>query len=149
MRRGIRGEHMATVRETARGLRRPWEGSLRSALWRTGLRIGVMGLVAVILANINLPWRPATLCALRQFTGIPCPLCGTTTAAVHAGSLDIVGALAANPVTVVIIALLATSPLTGIGRWWETMSNRPRVLLCIALFAAAEVWQLFRYGLLP
>lgn len=112
--------------------------------------MGVLGAVALVLANLQLPWRPTTLCALRGTIGIPCPLCGTTTAAVHIGQLDLLGALAANPFTVTIIALIATAPLTGIDRWWDTsLRSRPRALICIALFVAAEVWQLFRVDLLP
>lgn len=132
------------------GHRRAWWASMRVSLRRTAVRIGVLAAVAVGLANLHLPWRPETLCALRQWTGLPCPLCGTTTAAVHVGHLDIVGGLAANPFTVIVIGLIATSPLTGVGRWWdERLTNRRRAVICVALFAVAELWQLHRFGLVP
>lgn len=130
--------------------RRPWRGALSDALRRTSVRVGALAVIAVVLANLHLPWRPTTLCILRQLTGIPCPLCGTTTAAVHAGSLDILGALAANPFTLVVIGIFATAPITGASRFWnEKLTNRSRPLVCVALLAAAEIWQLHRFGLLP
>lgn len=110
----------------------------------------MLGVAAVVLANPQLPWRPPTLCLLRAASVIPCPLYGTTTAAVHLGRFDVVAALAANPFTVTALALVATAPLTGVGRWWDTaLGNRPRALLCVALCGAAELWQLFRFGLPP
>lgn len=138
------------VAEPTASARRPWRGSLADALRRTGVRLGVLGVLAVVLANLDLPWRPPTLCLLRQMTGVPCPLCGTTTAAVHVGNLDVVGALAANPFVLLFVGLVATSPLTAALRWWEEkLTNRSRVLVAVALLAAAEAWQLHRYGLLP
>ena len=128
---------------------RPWHGTFATALRRTAIRCAGLATVAVVLANLNLPWRPPTLCALRQWAGLPCPLCGTTTAAVHLGQLDVVGAFAANPFTLVVIGLVVTAPLTGIGRWWEVkLTNRWRALAVVVLFAAAELWQLHRFGLL-
>lgn len=130
--------------------RRPWRYSLDDAMRRTAVRLGWLTVIAVFLANLHLPWRPSTLCILRMLTGIPCPLCGTTTAGVELGNLDFVGAIAANPLTLGVIGLVATAPLTGVGRWWEeTLTNRARALVCVALLAAAEVWQLHRFGLLP
>ena len=129
---------------------RPWRGALRDALRRVGIRVGALSLLALVLANLRLPWRPSTLCPMRTWLGVPCPLCGTTTAAVHLGHLDVVAALAANPVTLVVIGLAVTAPLTGAGRLWdETLTNKTRPVLCVALLVVAEVWQLHRFGLLP
>lgn len=140
---------MTTVSEPARRVRRAWAGRpLHDKLLRTVARLAGLGAVAVFLADLHLPWRPRTLCLLREFTGIPCPFCGTTTAAVHAGHLDVVGALAANPFAVMIVAIIATAPLTGALRCWDALSGRGRVLFCVALLVASEMWQLFRFGLL-
>lgn len=140
---------MTTVSEPARRARRAWaRRPLQDQLLRTAVRLGGLGAVAVFLANLHLPWRPRTLCLLREFTGIPCPFCGTTTAAVHAGHLDVVGALMANPFVLVVTAIIATAPLTGALRRWDALSGRGRVLACVALLLASEIWQLFRFGLL-
>lgn len=140
---------MTTVSEPARRVRRAWaRRPIHDKLLRTAARLAGLGAVAVFLANLHLPWRPPTLCILRQYTGIPCPFCGTTTAAVHAGHLDVVGALAANPFVLIVTAVIATAPLTGALRGWDALSGRTRVLVCGALLLASEIWQLFRFGLL-
>lgn len=140
---------MTTVSEPVRRVRRAWaRRPLHDRLLRTAVRLAGLGAVAVFLANLHLPWRPSTLCILRQYTGIPCPFCGSTTAAVHAGHLDIVGAFAANPFVLVVTAIIATAPLTGAIRRWDALSGRGRVLICLALLFASEIWQLFRFGLL-
>jgi hypothetical protein len=140
---------MTTVSEPAPRVRRAWaRRPLHDKLLRTAVRLGGLGAVAVFLANLHLPWRPSTLCILRQYTGVPCPFCGTTTAAVHMGHLDIVGAFAANPFVLLVIAIVATAPLTGAIRRWDALSGRRRVLICVALLFASEIWQLFRFGLL-
>jgi len=67
----------------------PARSGLSSSAWRVA--VGVVG--AVTLAHLTIPGRPATLCPLRAFTGIPCPICGGTTAAVHIGHADFADAL--------------------------------------------------------
>ncbi|HEX8001615.1 MAG TPA: DUF2752 domain-containing protein [Mycobacteriales bacterium] len=99
---------------------------------------------AVVLAGAVTPWRPATLCFLRASTGVPCPFCGTTTAAEAAAHGDLLGAVAANPVTVTALVLLVLAPLTTrrLPRSWT-----PAVFT--AAVGIAWVWQLARYDLLP
>lgn len=125
-------------------------GGVRRALTHVAIRLGVLGVGAVVLANVHIPYRPATLCALRALTGVPCPICGTTTAMVELGHLQVLQGLAANPFTVVAIGLVVFSPGLPIGRLWDTkLNNTSRALLCVALLTAAELWQLVRFGLLP
>src|SRR4051812_19909550 len=96
---------------------------VRRRVARTATRCAVLGGAAVALATLNVPYRPHTLCVLRAVTGVPCPLCGSTTAAVSVGHGDLPAALAAAPLTVVVAALLTLAPL-GLGAaWWRTPSR--------------------------
>jgi hypothetical protein len=88
--------------------------------------------------------RPATLCLLRAATGVPCPFCGTTTAAVRAAGGDVLGALAANPVTVVALVALVLAPL-----FVHRVPRSAMSPLLTAGVVVAWVWQLARFGLLP
>lgn len=104
-------------------------------------RLAALAGGAAVLGALHVP-RPPTLCPLRAVTGVPCPVCGTTTALVRLGRLDPAGALAANPVTLAALAVIVLAPVV----------RRPaRVPLPLLLGAAAvaEVWQLARFGLLP
>lgn len=114
-------------------------------------RFAVMGAGAVALAVLRLPGRPHTVCPLRALTGIPCPFCGGTTAAVRVGQGDVLAALAANPV-VVIGALALVLAATPYGRRavrsWRALPASSRLLLGSAVLVFSECWQLSRFGLL-
>ena len=117
------------------------------------MAFGAVG--AVALAHLTIPGRPATVCPLRAFTGIPCPMCGGTTAAVRIGHADLVGALRANPFVVfgaLVVALLPA--VAGLrrdahvgGHGWRLP---PQAISPIAALAVvgSEVWQLFRFGII-
>jgi Protein of unknown function (DUF2752) len=107
-------------------------------------RYAALAGIAVFVGALHIAHRPATICVFRALTGLPCPLCGGTTAAVHLGHADIRGAVAASPLAV---ALFATGPLLGAfraPRWWHR--RRTRLLTIVAVLVAAEVWQLARFG---
>ena len=123
----------------------------------SGQRVAAAGVAAVALANLSVPGRPATLCPFRAITGIPCPFCGGTTAAVRIGHLDVLGALRANPVVVVgALVVMAIPVATSVPRVaairaaWRSVSRR-RTRSAWAIIAAAlifsEGWQLFRFGI--
>jgi hypothetical protein len=100
----------------------------------------------VVVGALHISHRPTTLCLFRELTGLPCPFCGGTTAAVNLGHGDVPGALRASPLAV---GLLASWPLLGNvrpPRWWGSM--RVRVPVIVAVLAFAEVWQLVRFGIL-
>ncbi len=117
----------------------------RLALTRTGVRTAAVALVVVLLAAVHIR-RPATFCLLRATTGVPCPFCGGTTAAVDLGRGRMSAAVAASPLAV---AMLFGWPVVEVVRrpgWWR--QGRVRVALVLGVLAVAEVWQLHRFGLI-
>ena len=115
------------------------------------IRLGSTAAAAILLAHLRLAGRPATICPLRALTGLPCPLCGGTTAAVRLGHFDLFGALAANPVAVVFGVALVTSPLALGPGGLERLSATGRRKLTRAIIVAlvlSEIWQLSRFGIL-
>jgi hypothetical protein len=114
------------------------------ALTRSGLRLAGLLAVAVVLANVHPRTRPATVCVLRGLTGVPCPFCGGTTAAVHVGSADLLGALRASPLAVIGAPVVAVWPVLR-----DRLSRLPsssRVGALVVILAASELWQLHRVG---
>lgn len=126
-------------------LRRPWGVVVRGALLASGL---------IALASLRVP-RPPTLCLLRATTGIPCPLCGFTTAAVHLGHADVVGAAAASPLAVAVCVGFVLAPLvrrSSLWRRWCDMSHTARrlspIVVIVPVLVLSESWQLVRFGII-
>jgi Protein of unknown function (DUF2752) len=123
--------------------------------WNPVTRGAVLVAGVVGLAALRLPGRPATLCLLRATTGIPCPFCGFTTAGVHLGHADIVGAAASSPLAVatcvgfILAPFIRRSPLAI---RWRAMPPRWRqvvpVTAILTVLAASEIWQLIRFGVI-
>ena len=124
----------------------PWPGVVRLHAGRiVALRYLAMAALAVALAALHVR-RPATLCLLRATTGIPCPFCGGTTAAVRLGHADVRGAVAASPLA---LLMLGVWPFVGVVRrpsWWQIRTVRWSVIAVVLV--SAEVWQLLRFGLI-
>jgi hypothetical protein len=125
-------------RLTALAGREGWTG--------VGVRVALVTVLALIAAAIHVP-RPATVCPLRALTGVPCPLCGSTTSAVELGTGDVAGALRANPLAVLVGGLWVLGPL-GLSRLWWGLAGRRHLVIIGTALAAAWVWQLFRFDLL-
>jgi Protein of unknown function (DUF2752) len=141
------------------------QGSARARLagsWRPRSvpeQLGVAGLGAAgaavayqaALGGTGL-WLP---CPLRTLTGIPCPLCGMTTAATGLASGDLPAALAANPfvlllgaftlVMAVVMAARATGRL-GPAAQWPASRCRQAYRVAGLLAAASWAFQLHRFG---
>lgn len=101
--------------------------------------------IAVALAHLHPVGRPSTLCALRALTGVPCPFCGGTTAAVRIGAGDLAGALHASPLAVLAAPLVAALPML---RSWLSRLSRPAALTALLMaLGGSEIWQLYRFGL--
>jgi hypothetical protein len=110
------------------------------------LAAAAAGTLFLGLLRVHRPPGLATLCLLRATTGLPCPLCGTTTAAVRLGRGNVLGALAANPVTVVLGAVLVLAPALR-HRVHVPPRTVPWLLTGAAVFA--WTWQLARFDRWP
>jgi hypothetical protein len=83
---------------------------------------------------------------LRGLTGIPCPFCGGTTAAVHAGRADLVGALHASPLAMLGAPVVAAWPaLVGLV---ARLPSYARLGALVAVLTGSELWQLHRFGVI-
>ena len=63
-------------------------------------RLGLAATCSLGAAWIHVHHDPGALCPLRRLTGIPCPVCGSTTVFMEAGAGHWTAALTANPFTV-------------------------------------------------
>jgi hypothetical protein len=95
-------------------------------------------------------------CPLRTITGIPCPACGLTTAAVALVRGDFTAAFDASPVIYGLAALaVAVGPLVALRAAGVLQSPRPfsperrrrTGLLCSLLALASWLFQLHRLGI--
>lgn len=116
------------------------------ALRTSAARGMCLAVAAMGLAALHLPWRPPTLCLLRATTGIPCPLCGSTTAAVALGRGEFTRAFLASPLAVLGACALILRP---------HVDRLPRLTSKAAVWGAiagaallSELWQLRRFGFL-
>ena len=79
-------------------------------------QLALLGLACVPFAFVWPSLHAATglelTCPLRRFTGVPCPLCGMTSAATALVEGDLGGSLAANPFLLVLA--LSTLAMTGV-----------------------------------
>lgn len=110
------------------------------------LRLAAGVLLAVLLASLRITYRPATLCTLRALTGVPCPFCGGTTAAVEIGRGQVLAALRTSPLAVLGAPVVAALPL--LRPYLDRVPARWRRGGVLAAVAGSEVWQLARLGLL-
>ena len=127
-------------------------GSVPEQLGLAGL--GAAGAAAAYQAALGGEglWLP---CPLRTLTGIPCPLCGMTTAATALASGDLGAALAANPFvlllagfTLVMAALMAARVAGRVpgAAQWPASRRRQSYWVVAGLAAASWAFQLHRSG---
>jgi hypothetical protein len=94
-------------------------------------------------------------CPLRTLTGVPCPMCGMTTAATGLAAGDLQAAVAANPFvlllagfTLVMIVLMAGRALGWLpppAQWPATRRRQPYLVVAVVA-AASWAFQLHRFG---
>jgi len=111
------------------------------------LRLALVVTVAVAVARLHAVYDPGVLCPLRAVTGVPCPLCGSTTAFIRLGSGDLTAALAAQPMTAAATVLAVAAPC-GVAARWRRLSPRWRITLTVATAFGSWVYQLHRFGVL-
>jgi hypothetical protein len=97
-------------------------------------------------------WLP---CPLRALTGVPCPLCGMTTAATGLAAGDLGAAMAANPFalllagfTLVMAVLMAARAIGRLAPPAQWPASRRRQGYWVVAVSAAASWafQLHRFG---
>ena len=93
------------------------------------------------------------LCPLRRLTGIPCPLCGLTSAAIALGHGHPVDAVLASPLIVIVVAFAVWAFLPARVRPRSENRKASRVApgrtATVAAFGLAWLYQLARFHLLP
>jgi hypothetical protein len=126
---------------------------------QTGPAFGALfGGVLLLGAALAAVWMrlglPRPVCYLRDWTGIPCPTCGSTRLIEALLSGDIAGALAWNPLVfagligIALWAVLSTARLVfGLPAWrlvlspWERNGVRLLAVLAVAAGWAYLVWR--------
>ena len=97
-------------------------------------------------------WLP---CPLRTLTGIPCPLCGMTTAATGLAAGDLGAAMAANPFVLLlagftlVMAVMMAARAVGLAHGaaqWPASRRRQSYRVAAVLAAASWAFQLHRFG---
>jgi hypothetical protein len=113
-------------------------------------RLALAGVCSVAAAWVHGHHDPGALCPLRRLTGVPCPMCGSTTVFMEAGAGHWGAALTANPFTVLAFLVFLGAPLARIdpvSSWVRMPATRRNVLLGVVL-ALSWTWQLHRFGFL-
>ncbi len=112
-------------------------------------RAALVVAVAMAVARVHAAYDPGVLCPLRRLTGVPCPMCGSTTAVVELGWGHLRNAFAAQPFTIALTAVLVAAP-AWFTRAFRRLAPRPRLVLsCVAVVAVGSwLYQLFRFGIL-
>jgi hypothetical protein len=134
-----------------------WRSLARLAPRRMSVRVrtSVNRLALATVCSLGAAWihehhDPGALCPLRRLTGVPCPLCGSTTVFMEAGAGHWTAALAANPLTVLAFLAFLASPLAlidPIASWARQPALRRNVVLGV-LLALSWAWELHRFGFL-
>lgn len=120
-----------------------------------GLRASAERLALIALCSLGAAWvhehhDPGTLCPLRRATGVPCPLCGSTTVFMQAGAAHWHSAWLANPFTAFGALLFLAAPVLQADpvRSWARLPNAWRLWPLAGVVAASWLWQLHRFGFL-
>jgi hypothetical protein len=94
-------------------------------------------------------------CPLRALTGVPCPMCGMTTAATGLAAGDLDAALAANPLVLVVAGLtlcmavlmaVRAAGLAAPAAQWPASRRRQALWAVAVLLASSWAFQLHRFG---
>jgi len=117
-------------------------------VWTSVDRLALAAVCSLGAAWIHEHHDPGALCPLRRLTGIPCPLCGSTTVFMEAGAGHWTAALTANPLTVLAFFVFLAAPLTLIDpvASWAKLPARRRNLALGLVLAVSWIWQLHRFG---
>lgn len=116
----------------------------------SGARLAATAAASVAAAWVHQNHDPGALCPLRRLTGVPCPLCGSTTVFMEAGAGHWGAALLANPLTVVAALVFLAAPLLALDPVVRIagLPERVRWAGFAVLLAGSWLWQLHRYAFL-
>jgi hypothetical protein len=130
--------------------------------WRPGSVPEQLGLAGLATAGAAVAYQAAMggdglrlPCPLRALTGVPCPLCGMTTAATGLASGDLGAALAANPFVLLLAGFTLVMALVMVARalgrvgppaQWPASRRRQSYWVAGVLAAASWAFQLHRFG---
>jgi hypothetical protein len=119
------------------------------------VRASAERLALVAVCSLGAAWvhehhDPGALCPLRRLTGVPCPLCGSTTVFMEAGAGHWYAALTANPFAVLGALLFLAAPVLSVDpvRSWAGLPRAWRLWPLVAVAAVSWLWQLHRFGFL-
>ena len=113
-------------------------------------RLALAGVCSVAAAWVHEHHDPGALCPLRRLTGVPCPMCGSTTVFMEAGAGHWTTALTANPFTVLAFFAFLAVPIAQIDpvASWARLPARRRNTLLAVVIVLSWLWQLHRFGFL-
>jgi hypothetical protein len=94
-----------------------------------GIIFGIIALLILVAARFPDVAAFAPACALKGFTGMPCPTCGSTRAVLHLAHGNVFAALAFNPL---ISACLLTAVLFFLYSLITLMPGVPRIGLAFS-----------------
>jgi hypothetical protein len=141
---------------------RPVGAGQPAGAWRPGSVPEQLGLAGLTAGGVAVAYQAALggeglwlPCPLRALTGIPCPLCGTTTAATALASGDLGAALAANPFVLVLAGftlVMAALMVARVAGWapgaaqWPASRRRQGYWVAAVLAVLSWAFQLHRFG---
>jgi uncharacterized protein DUF2752 len=140
---------MSTGRTSARAWR---PGSVPEQLGLVGLGAAGAAVAYQAVSGGEGLWLP---CPLRTLTGVPCPLCGMTTAATGLAAGDLQAAVAANPFVLLLAGFTLVMAVVMAARaagWaarpaqWPAARRRQSYWVAGVLAAASWAFQLHRFG---
>jgi hypothetical protein len=120
-----------------------------------GLLFGGALLATAVLAAVwlRLP-LPRPVCVFHQWTGIPCPTCGSTRLAEAVLAGDLLGAFASNPLVFLVLASVAAWAVVSGARlairhpgWRAVLTPREKLalrVLAVAALAAGWIYLIVR-----
>lgn len=120
---------------------------IRPRGFQLGILWGSASLFSILLSPLA-PWlaeRTGMFCVVKEFTGVPCPGCGTTRAALALARFDVLGAFVSYPLqsaawTLFIVGGLVAAAWSLSGRNLPSLPRRmPKwVFVLVVLFVLAN-----------